>query len=193
MTRRAEPNMKRKLLCLACLLVILPLASGCRSRTDKSAGPVVLTFGQIGPVPITVSVTAADQNGESVQIPSFTIDSFLKDPTAVGTSPLENVEITSYQVTYARLDTGTRVPPPLVAAITEEVPVNGTGTISNLPILLANQLLNPPLSDLANFGFDTQTGTGIIVLNVQIQFFGNTLSGDKVQTPVASYTIQFTP
>jgi hypothetical protein len=183
--------MKRKLLSLACLLVIVPLAASCRSRTDQTAGPVVLTFGQIGPVPTTVSVSASDSAGE-VAIPTFTIDSVLKDPNGT-VSNLETVEITSYQVTFKRLDTGTRVPPALVAAITQDVPANGVGTISNLPILLINQLNNPPLSDLAKFGFDTETGTAVIVLNVQIQFFGNTLSGDKVQSPVASYTMQFTP
>jgi hypothetical protein len=183
--------MKRKLLSLACLLVIVPLAAGCRARTDRSAGPVVLTFGQIGPVPTIVSVSAADAVGE-VAIPTFTLDSVLKDPSGV-VSPLETVEITSYQVTYKRLDTGTRVPPALVATIAQDVPANGTGAISNLPILLINQLNNPPLSDLARFGFDTETGTAVIVLNVQIQFFGNTLSGDSVQSPVASYTMQFTP
>lgn len=184
--------MKRKLLLsLVCLLVLLPLGGGCRSRTDRSTGPVVLTFGNIGPVPITVSVTSADAAG-GVVIPTFTIDSVLKDPSGVPSS-LENVEITSYQVTYQRLDTGTRVPPPLVATISEEVPVNGSGTITNLPILLINQLNNPPLSDLAHFGYDTQTGTAIIVLNVQVQFFGNTLSGDAVQSSISSNTIQFTP
>ncbi len=183
--------MNRKLLSLACLLVVVPLAAGCRSRTDETAGPVVLTFGQIGPVPITQSVAAGEAAG-AVVIPSFTIDSVLKDPTGTG-SPLEEVELTSYQVTYRRLDSGTRVPPPLIAALTQDVPVNGSATITNLPILLINQLNGPPLLDLVEFGHDTQTGTAVIVLNVQIQFFGNTLSGDQVQSPVASYTIQFTP
>jgi hypothetical protein len=183
--------MKRKLLLsLVCLLAVLPLAAGCRSRTDQTAGPVVLTYGQIGPVPITVSVSAADSAG-GVFIPTFTIASVLKDPSGTP-SPLEDVEITSYQVTYKRLDTGTRVPPPLNGSLAEEVPVNGTGAITNLPILLINQLMNPPLSDLVKYGYDTQTGTAVIVLNVQIQFFGNTLSGDSVSSPVASYTMQFT-
>lgn len=186
--------MKQKvsiLVCLAAVALTAVAAVGCRSRTDKSAGPVVLTFGMVGPVPVVVSVGASDAAGD-VNIPTFTLQSVVKDPTGT-TSTLEDVELTSYQVTYRRRDTGTRVPPPLVAAFTGDVPVNSTDAISNLPILRSPQLLNPPLSDLVNFGHDTETGTAIIILDVQIQFFGNTLSGDSVASPVAAYTIEFTP
>jgi hypothetical protein len=186
--------MKQKvsiLVCLAAVAITAVAAVGCRSRTDKSAGPVVLTFGMIGPVPVVVSVGASDSAGD-VNIPTFTLQSVVKDPTGT-TSNLEDVELTSYQVTYRRRDTGTRVPPPLVSAFAGDVPVNSTDAISNLPILRSPQLLNPPLSDLVNFGHDTETGTAIIILDVQIQFFGNTLSGDSVASPVAAYTIEFTP
>jgi hypothetical protein len=183
--------MKRKSLTLISLLAVLVGAGSCRSRTDLSTAPVILEFGQIGPVPIGVSVAAADTAG-GVFIPTFTLMSVVKEPGAT-TSALEDVQITSYQVTYKRLDTGTRVPPPLVAAITQEVPVGAVGTITNLPILCLDQLGNPPLSDLLLFGHDTETGTAVIVLNVQIQFFGNTLSGDAIASPVAAYTIEFTP
>ncbi len=81
----------------------------------------------------------------------------------------------------------------LVAALTIEVPVNSTGVINNLPIVRSDQLLSVPLSDLAKFGQDTETGTQIIVLDAQITFFGQTLSGDKVQSGTASFTLEFTP
>jgi hypothetical protein len=193
----AEPDMRplkmvRQTLSLAVLVAVLLVAGGCRSRTDKTAGPVVITFGTITGIPLGASVTAADTAG-NVSIGTFILQSVLKDPNAITTSPLEDVELTSYQVIYKRKDTGTRVPPPLVAALTLEVPVNGTGTINNLPIVRLDQLLSPPLSDLVNFGHDTETGTAVIVLDAQITFFGQTLSGDKVQTSTASFTLEFTP
>jgi hypothetical protein len=193
----AEPDMRplkmvRQTLSLAVLVAVLLVAGSCRSRTDKTAGPVVLTFGNITGIPTVVSVTAAD-TAASVTIGTFTLQSFLKDPTVTASSPLEDLEVTSYQVIYKRKDTGTRVPPPLVAALTVEVPVNSTGTINNLPIVRLDQLLSPPLSDLVNFGHDTETGTAVIVLDAQITFFGQTLSGDKVQSGTAVFTLEFTP
>lgn len=185
-------KMVRPILSLAVLVAVLPVAAGCRSRTDRSAGPVVLTFGNITGIPTVVSVASADSAG-GVTIGTFTLLSVVKDPNATTNPAIEDVEVSSYQVTYKRRDTGTRLPPPLVAALTVEVPVNSTGVIMNLPIVRSDQLLSPPLSDLSNPGHDTETGTTIIVVDAQITFFGQTLSGDKVQSGTAVFTLEFTP
>jgi hypothetical protein len=185
-------KMVRQILSLALLVAVLLVAAGCRSRTDRTAGPVILTFGTITGIPTVVSVSAADSTG-GVSIGTFTLQSVVKDPNATTNPAIEDLEVTTYQVIYKRKDTGTRLPPPLVAALTVEVPVNAAGTINNLPILRSDQLLSPPLSDLAAFGHDTETGTQIIVLDAQIIFFGQTLSGDKVQSGTADFTLEFTP
>jgi hypothetical protein len=193
----AEPDMRplkmvRQILSLAVLSAVLLVGGSCRSRTDRTAGPVILTFGTITGIPTLVSVSAADAVG-GVSIGTFTLQSIVKDPTSVSSSGLEDLEVTSYQVIYKRKDTGTRVPPPLVAALTLEVPVNSSGSINNLPIVRTDQLLSVPLSDLAKFGQDTETGTQVIVVDAQITFFGQTLSGDKVQSGTAAFTLEFTP
>jgi hypothetical protein len=193
----AEPEMRtlkmvRQILTLAALSAVLLVAGSCRSRTDRTAGPVILTFGTITNIPTVVSVTAADSAG-GVSIGTFTLQSIVKDPNAIGTPALEDVEVTTYQVIYKRRDSGTRVPPPLVATLTLEVPVNSTGVINNLPIVRSDQLLSPPLSDLSKFGQDTETGTQVIVVDAQVTFFGQTLSGDRVQSGTASFTLEFTP
>jgi hypothetical protein len=184
-------KMVRPILSLALLVAVLLVAAGCRSRTDRTAGPVVLTFGNITGIPTVVSVTQADSTG-GVSIGTFTLLSVVKDPNATSNPAIEDVEVSTYQVTYKRRDTGTRVPPALVAALTVEVPVNSTGVIMNLPIVRSDQLLSPPLSDLVNFGQDTETGTQIIVVDAQVTFFGQTLSGDKVQSGTATFTLEFT-
>jgi hypothetical protein len=183
--------MKRKLISLVCLLAVFLAAGSCRSRTDRSAGSVVLTFGNITGIPIVVSTSTAIAAG-GVVIGSFTLQSVVKDPTGI-TSPLENIETTSYQVIYRRKDTGTRVPPTLVEPFTVEVPVNGTGNIINLSLYRLDQLLSPPLSDLAKFGQDQETGTQVITIDAQITFFGRTLSGDSIASGPADFTIEFTP
>jgi hypothetical protein len=193
----AEPDMRplkmvRQILSLAVLSAVLLVAGSCRSRTDRTAGPVILTFGTITGIPTVVSVSSADAAG-GVTIGTFTLQSIVKDPSVTVTPGIEDLEVTSYQVIYKRKDTGTRVPPPLVAALTVEVPVNSTGVINNLPIVRSDQLLSVPLSDLAKFGQDTETGTAVIVVDAQITFFGQTLSGDRVQSGPATFTLEFTP
>jgi hypothetical protein len=185
--------MKRKLISLVCLLAVSLAAGSCRSRTDRSAGTVVLTFGDITRPPAIVSVgqtLAAGGTGQVVV--GIVLQSVSKDPTGT-TGPLQDVEISSYQVIYKRRDTGTRVPPPLVASFTGEVPVNGTLTITAMPIVRLDQLLSPPLSDLETFGQDRETGTQVITIDTQITFFGHTLSGDAIASPPASFSIEFTP
>jgi len=185
-------KMVRQILSLALLVAVLLAGAGCRSRTDRTAGPVVLTFGNITGIPAVVSVTSADATG-FVSIGTFTLLSVVKDPNASSNPAIEDVEISSYQVIYKRRDTGTRVPPTLVASLALEVPVNSTGVINGLPIVRSDQLLSPPLSDLAKFGQDTETGTQVIVVDAQITFFGQTLSGDKIQSATATFTLEFTP
>jgi hypothetical protein len=184
--------MIRKASSLACLVALILIAGSCRSRTDRTAGGVVLTFGNITGIPSIVSVGTTAGGTGLVSIGTFNLLSVVKDPTGV-TSPLENVEITSYQVVYKRRDSGTRLPPTLVQAFALEVPVNGTGNITNLPILRLDQLLNPPLSDLAKFGHDTETGTQVIVIDCEITFFGQTLSGDAIASPAAGVSLEFVP
>jgi hypothetical protein len=186
-----------KVCSLFVLLAVAVAAFGCRSRTDRTAGPVVLTFGTITGVPTIISVGAAiNFNGSGTppgSIGTFVLQNFLKDPNGTVQGGLENVELTSYQVVYKRRDSGTRVPPPLVAAVTFEVPPGGTATISNLPLVRLDQLQSPPLVDLAANGRDSETGTAVIVVDALITFFGHTISGDSVASGTAGYTLEFVP
>jgi hypothetical protein len=188
----------KKAFSLLVLVAVFLAAGSCRSRTDRTAGPVLLTFGNITLFPLTISVTAALNGRVTNGVPegaigTFTLQSVLKDPAGTVQGSLENVEITSYQVVYRRKDSGTRVPPALVAALTGEVPITGTLTINNLPVVRLDQLLSPPLSDLAATGHDPETGTQVIVVEAQITFFGHTLSGDSVSSSTAAFTFEFLP
>ncbi|HVT57929.1 MAG TPA: hypothetical protein VHR45_05985 [Thermoanaerobaculia bacterium] len=186
--------MNRKALCLLALLAVIlatvPVA-GCRSRTDRTTGAVLLTFGTITGIPAVVSTKTSITSG-FVAIGTFILQSIVKDPTGT-TSALQDIEVSTYQVVYTRRDSGTRVPPTLVANLQLAVPVNGSGTINNLPIVRLDQLLNPPLNDLAQFGFDQETKTTVITIDCAITFFGHTLSGDAIASSPAKFTLEFTP
>ncbi len=186
--------MKRTILLLLCSLAVLLFAGSCRARTDRSAGTVILTFGQITGIPTVVSMKSTIGSGGtgSVVIQNFNLQNFPKDPTGT-TSNLQNIEVNQYQVVYKRQDSGTRLPPTLVAGLEVEVPINSTAAITNLPIVRTNQLLNPPLYDLFQYGYDTETGTAIIILECMVTFYGQTLSGDSVSSAPADFTIEFTP
>lgn len=168
---------------------------GCESRTDQAGGGgVLLSVSDFDGLPILVSVNSAALAGGFVQIDDLTVQNVVKDPTGV-TSALMDVEIRSYEVTYTRADNGTRLPPTLVRGLFGTAPANGTFDITGLPIMTIEQLANVPLSDLLfqNGGFDRETGSNIIILNLFLRFFGRTLSGDAVESAPAAFTIQFVP
>lgn len=179
---------KSKILMLAVLALAL---AACEARTDKAAhGGVILSISDFDGLPIGVSVSTALATGGLVQVEDITLTSIPADPTGT-TSDLMTVEIVSYEVVFTRADTGTRRPPKLVEGIFGNVPVGGTLSYENLPILTANQLTHLPLSDLANFGFDRETKSEQIVLNCTLRFFGRTLTGDPVESQAATFTLRF--
>lgn len=190
---RSKTMFQPRLLLVLCVLGAFGLA-GCNDRTDKSDGTVILSISDFDGLPTQVSVNSASAVG-GVSVDSLTIQNIPKDQNGA-TSSLMNVEFTSYEVTFSRADTGSRLPPPLVREIFGVAPVNGTNVFNNLPILTQTQLDAPPLSDLlfVNGGFDKETGEQAVVLNLRLRFFGRTLSGDAVETgPFDAFTVDFVP
>jgi len=177
----------KTLIALALVLAV----GGCESRTDKTdAGGVILSIEDFDGLPFLISV-----NGVAfVQIEEITVSNVAKNSSAP-TSPLMNVELHSYEVTYTRGDDGTRLPVAFVRGMFGVAPVNGSFVLENAPIMGLDQLDNPPLSDLLfqNGGVDSETGRSRITLNLRLRFFGRTLSGDEVETAPAPFTIDFVP
>lgn len=174
--------MKRNLTLLSLIVLVLALG-GCRERTERREGSVILVISGLSGVPASVSVT----NGP-FDIGVVTLNSIPKVPEAVNS--LQAVELRSYEVRFSRRDTGTRVPPPLVQSVTGLVPAGGSQTFIDLGFLFSDQTLNQPLRDLRDFGVDRETGSAVIVLDVSIRFFGRTISGDDVTTEPARFTIE---
>jgi hypothetical protein len=174
----------KRLLSLLPLLALALLLGSCRGRTDRSEGTVILSVTAFDLLPVNVSVT----NGPFI-IGTITLRNFPKDPSAT-TSDLQSIELRSYEVRFARRDTGTRLPPVLVEPIFGLVPVGGTDALSNLPFLTTDQLKNLPLDDLGRRGVDSETGSAVVVLRVTMTFFGRTLAGDDVATAPTSFNIE---
>lgn len=172
-------------------LLALLAVIGCESRTDESAGGVILSVSDFDGLPVRVAVNASTG---LLQIDTITIENIPKNPSAP-TSDLMNVEMSSYEVVYSRPDSGTRTPTSLVQGIFGVAPVNGTETYDNLVIMGAEQFSNPPISDLLfiNGGIDSETGQQAITLRFRMRFFGRSLTGDAVATEPITFDIEFIP
>lgn len=172
-------------------LTILALAAvgltGCRERTDRSEGSVLLSVSDFDRLPIQVSTLEGPY-----QVGQVTLRNVPKNPTGT-TSDLQDIEMRSYEVTFTRLDTGTRAIAPLVEPLFGIVPVGGTTEYENLPFLRPSQVANPPLSDLNRFGQDQQTNSQVVPLRVTMRFFGRTLAGDDIVSEPASFNVDVLP
>ncbi|MFN7941709.1 MAG: hypothetical protein U0X73_08920 [Thermoanaerobaculia bacterium] len=168
---------------------------GCQQNTDKvDSGGVRLSISDFDGLPVRINTVdpLTGQLTTIAQIGTITVQSIILDPSSP-TSDLMTVEIRSYEVTFTRSDTGTRTPPKLVEADFGNVSPGGTFTLNNGVFMRADQFLNPPLSDLANFGRDTETGSEVVKLTVGIRFFGKTLSGKEVDSTPGYFTLEIVP
>ena len=168
------------------LVAVLLFALGCEERTEETDTGGVLLEVEFTSTVLVVGV----EETETLTIPTITITSIVADPNGE-TSSLMDVQLRTLEVTYSRADSGTRVPPPYFVNIVGTVPVGGTLTLNNFPVMSQEQLRSPPLSDLliANGGFDRETGQTYI----RFRAFGTTLTGTSVATPVRTQTTEFVP
>ena len=183
---------------IAIVVAGLLLVTACDSRVERTdGGGVLLSVSDFDGIPNVVAVNEqrpALGGANLVVIPSITVESIVRDIDGES-SPLMNIEMQSYEVTFTRGDGGTRVPPPLVEKIFGVVPPNGTLQYDNLPMMRAGQLENTPLSDLffESGGFDKETGRASVLLNISVRFFGRSIAGEAVDTAPVSFTVEFIP
>ena len=190
--------MKTKIWSLAALTIFAVGTLGCPAGSGNlsknEAGGVYLSITSFDGLPVQVSVNAV-ANGGFVTIGTLVISSIAVNQSAP-TSALMNVEVEVYEVGFSRADEGTKTPQPTERRVFGTIPVNGTMTLNNLPIMSSEEFHNQPLSDLLfqNGAIDSETGSEAILLNLELKFFGQTLNGTKVETRIpARFNIQFVP
>lgn len=184
------------------LILVLPLAllgvvgcSGDAGETDTGGVEIVVTEFDGLPLLVPVNQVADPLSGIGlVTVEQIDVESLIEVPGSP-TTDLQTVVMQSYEIRFTRADAGTRVPTPLVERVLGTIAPGGNTTYNNLPILRAEQLLNPPLSDLLflNGGFDSETGSDVIRLNFNLRFFGRTVGGRDIATPVQSFTVELVP
>jgi hypothetical protein len=180
--------MKNRILFGMALAAALGLAGACTNKQGETEAPVFITVSMdLQPGFINIA------NVAPVQIDTINLRSALKDPTAVDTRGFADTEITSYRVAFHRTDGGTLVPPAQVFGAGVVVPVNGTATLENFPVLYAPALQQTPFDQLLPFngGIDRETGRDEIDMSFDITFYGSTVSGHRVQSETATGILIF--
>lgn len=185
--------MKNRRVILFILMVLALAGTSCRSRTDRDGATVVISVLNFSGVPFSVSLRdhVTDNGDELFFVNTVSIANNAKDPAGAVT-PLQDVQLRGYEVTYHRRDPG-RVPPPTVLGISGTVEAGQARSYEDVPWITSDQILNQPLKDLLDFGRDRETNTTVIVLDVSMRFFGRTLAGDEVATDPATFTVEIRP
>jgi hypothetical protein len=173
---------------VAALAALLLGAPACTNKQGETEAPVFITVDlSLQPGFVNVGVVAP------VQIQTINLASRLKDSTASDPQGFANVTIESYTVHIRRTDGGTRVPPDQTFGAGIIIPSNGSGTLSNFPILPASAIQASPFDQLLPFngGFDRETGKDEIQMTFEITFFGHTVSGQRVKSETAPGILLF--
>ena len=170
------------------LVAALALASACTNPEGESESPVFITVSMdLQPGFINVA------NIAPVQIDTITLNSELKSPRASDPQGFADTQINSYRVTYRRTDGGTLVPPAQEFGAGIVVPSGGEATLNNFPVLYAPAVQQSPFDQLLPFngGIDRETGRDEIDTAFNITFYGQTVSGKRVQSETASGILIF--
>ena len=179
--------MKTRVLIAAAVLAIAA-APGCTNREGETEAPVFITVSlELQPGFVDVRTPAP------VQINTIILASHLKNPTQTDPQGFANTQVNSYTVRFRRTDGGTRVPPVKTFGTGIIVPSGGTATLNNFPILDASDVQQSPFDQLLPFngGVDRETGRNTIQMTFDITFFGQTVSGHRVQSQTASGILVF--
>ena len=180
--------MRKTLVAGLTALAALMLASGCTNKQGTTESPVFVTV-NIDAQPGIVNIADV----APVQISTMTLASHPKDPGTVDTQGFSDVQVNQYTVVYRRTDGGTLVPPPQTFACGVLLPHDGNATLTDFPVLYASALQQSPFSQLLPFngGLDSQTGRPEIDTAFDITFYGQTVSGKRVQSETASGILIF--
>lgn len=175
-------NMKRIALALMFFAATV-VATSCNSiNRETSPVKLIVTNNQALQQIDLAGGTGCDQSAATINLTSQIIQN------AAGTTPLidtalDDITITSYQVTYTRTDGGKAIPQPFTRSISGLILVGGTSSL--LTSFLAfdvNAVNQAPFASLlpANGGRDPETGQPFVKLDVVLTVFGQTVAGERV-------------
>jgi len=163
------------------LMVVVALATfSCSNEFNRSTSPVELIVTNTQVIQ-RFDIDPAALNCDK-DITAFIIASRLKAADTNVDQRFNDVRITSYRVSYRRIDGGTAVPAPIVRPIDVLVPAGGTAPTGKIVLVTGDALNQAPFASLraTNGGRDPETGRMVVTLEITVEFFGETLAGTNV-------------
>jgi hypothetical protein len=169
-------------------LLLLPLAVGCTNKQGESEAAVFITV-ELKDQPGTVNIAVP----ADVRFKTINLNSHFKNPSTIDTLHLQDVQLDHYVVTYSRLDGGTRVPAPETFSAGALLPSGGTTTLNNFEGMYEYAVQQSPFDQLLPFngGIDQETGNTEIIVGFTFVFYGETASGQRVQSDPSTANVNF--
>lgn len=112
---------------------------------------------------------------------TLNLTSVIKQDDPVRTDLLD-VRLSTMRVSYARNDGGTVVPKSFVQSISGLIGAGGAGDVSGFLVFQPSSFTEAPFAALlpVNGGRDPETGNASVGLEIIIEVWGETLSGERV-------------
>ena len=166
---------------------------GCekQDKTDQGGVIVVISNYTFPDLPATMSAEAEFPNVFGANS-SVTVRNQSRMPNNT-TSQLMDVLIEGYEVSFTRGDQGTRVPPPPTEPVGGLVPIGGTMTQTGIALMRHDQFESSVLRDLRLQGKDPETNSTVVRLVWHLKFYGQTISGERVETQAISFNLDVYP
>lgn len=172
--------MLRKIFSLV-LVGLSALVLGSCSDINENTSPVEL----IGTADQNIQVIDLSDT-ECGELGTVSLQAIVKNSSVTDLRFLD-VKLEQMQVSYQRTDGGTQIPQPFITTISGLIPVNGGASeLNNLYVFQTNAFTQAPFAALYpnNGGVDPQTGQPFVKMDVILDIFGETLSGENVATKV---------
>lgn len=157
---------------------------GACSDINKQDGPVKLLVTNtqtLHRVDLSGSAAGCNQNIATINLASLPLQGGLS--TIPTDNRFNDIQLTSYRVSYARTDGGKTVPESFVRVISGTLAPGGTPTsLTNFQGFAPDAVNQAPFAALLpiNGGRDPETNKPFVSLNIILEVFGQTLAGERV-------------
>jgi hypothetical protein len=180
---------KTRCIALSALFFSSVLLPSCTTNTQgDDANPVFLT-GEFTLAPLLKNVN----DGLPLQVQTITLRNRPKVVPGPASTQFLDIQVDSYNVVWTRIDGGKTASPSQAFGGNVIVPVNGTSSLQNFPVMSADSLIRPPLDRLFPFngGIDPETGKAEIRQTATVTWYGHLLSGQPIVSTPATLDMIF--
>lgn len=161
------------------VLALAAIVTGCSGELADSSAPVELVVTNTQNLQI-LDLSPNDDPECDQDVGTINLLVLPKRDGVTGNAT--QVRVTRYRVSYTRTDGGRTVPAAFVRTMDTLVSVGSSANVSQFLVVEPDALSQAPFAALLpqNGGRDPDTGRPFVKLDVTMEFFGETLGGDRV-------------